>query len=112
MNEITNKFLLAGDKFMLEMHLRIYAFTEFTHSACGRFTKIKERLQKSKKTVDSRNIYQNELDKACFHHDMAFGNFKDLSRRTASDKVLRDNAFNIPKIQNMMDVNVHLLQCL
>ena len=43
------------------------------------------------------HIYKNELDKACFQHDMAYGDFKDLARRTASDKVLRDKAFSIAK---------------
>ena len=61
--------------------------------------KIKERTQKNKKkTGDSRYIYQNELDKACFQHDMAYGDLEDLTRRTASDKILRDKAFNI--VQN------------
>ena len=50
-----------------------------------------------KETGDSRYIYQNELGKACFQHGMAYGDFKDLTRRTASDKLLRDEAFNIPK---------------
>ena len=63
MNEIINKFLLAGDKFIPEMHLRQPIFT---YSACGPFTKNKERMQKYKKTVDLRYIYQNELDKARF----------------------------------------------
>ena len=66
MNEIVNKFLLAGDKFMPEMHLK-------------------------------QPFYKNELDKSCFQHDMAYGDFKDLKRGTASDKILRDNAFNIAK---------------
>ena len=96
MNEIVNKFLLAGGKFMPEMHLRQH---RFTYCACGTFTKNKERIEKFKKknTRDSRNIYQNKLDKACFQHDMACGDFKNLTRRTASDKVLRDKAFNIAK---------------
>ena len=63
----------------------------FTYGACGPFTKDKERVQKFKEIRDSRYIYQNELDKACFQHDMAYEDFKDLSRRTASDKILRDN---------------------
>ena len=71
-NEMVNKFLLAGDTFMSEMHL--------AYSACGPFTKNKERIQKFKETRDSRCIYQNELDKACFQHDMAYGDFKDLAR--------------------------------
>ena len=40
-------------------------------------------------------IYKNELDKACFQHDMAYGKSKDLVKRTQSDKVLRDKAFKI-----------------
>ena len=74
---------MAGDKFMSEMHLRQPGFT---CSACGSFTKNKERMQKFKQTGDSRYIYRNELDKACFQHDMAYGHFKDLTKRTAADK--------------------------
>ena len=69
MNEIVNKFILAGDKFMAEMDLRQPGFI---YSACDSFTKNKTR--------------------------------------TASDKILRDKAFNIAKIQNMMDIRVDLLQ--
>ena len=74
MNEIVNKFLLAGDKFMPEMHLRQPGFT---YSACVPLTKNKEKIQKFKETGDSRYIYQNELDKARFQHDIACGGFKD-----------------------------------
>ena len=94
MNEIVNKFLIGGDKFMPEMHLKQPGFT---YSDCGPFTKNKERIQKSKETGDISYIYKNELDKACFQHDMVYGDFKDLKRRTASDKILRDKAFNIAK---------------
>ena len=94
MNEIVDKFSLTGDKFMSEMHLKQPGFT---YTAFGPFTENKERVQKSKATGDSRYIYQSELDKACFQHDMTYGDFKDLSRRTASDKILRDEAFNISK---------------
>ena len=94
MDDIINKLLLVGDKFMPEMHLRQPGFT---YSACGQFTKTKERMQKFKQTGDSRYIYKNELGKACFQHDMAYGDFKDLKRRTAADNVLRDKAFNIDK---------------
>ena len=69
----------------------------FAYSACGPFTTNKERIPKFKEIVGSRYIYRNELDKACFQHDMAYGDFKDLARRTASDKVLRDKALNIAK---------------
>ena len=85
---------------MSEMHLRNPAAldkSEFMYSACGPFTNNKERIQKFIETGDSRYIYQNELDKACFQHDVAYGDFKNLTRRTASDKILRDKAFNIAK---------------
>ena len=69
MNEIVHKFLLAGDKFMPGVHLKQPGFT---YSACKPFTKNKERIQKLKKTRDSRYIYRNELDKACFQYDRAY----------------------------------------
>ena len=75
------------------MHLK----QPFTNSACKQFTKKKERIQKFKETGNTKYVYKNELDKACFQHDMAYGDFKDLARKTASDKVLRDKAFNIAK---------------
>ena len=78
---------------MPEMHLEQ---SGFTYSACGPFTK-KERIQKFKETGDRSYIYKSELDKACFQHDMAYPDFKDIARRTASDNVLRDKAFNITK---------------
>ena len=96
MNEIVNKFLLAGDKFMPEMHLRQ---PQFVYSACGSFTKNTERIQKFEETGDTSYIYKFELDKACFQHDMAYGDFKDLTKRTAADKVLRDKAFKIASDQ-------------
>ena len=92
MNEITNKFLLAGDKFMLEMHLKQPGFT---YSACGPFTKNKERIEKFMQTRNTDFIYKNELDKACFQHDMAYGKSKDLVKRVQPDKVLKDKAFKI-----------------
>ena len=70
----------------------------FTWRGCGPFTKNKERIQISKETGDWRYIYQNKLDNACFQHDMTHVDFIDLLRRTASDKILRDKAFNIAKI--------------
>ena len=92
MNEVVNKFLLVGDKFKPEMHLKQPGFT---YSACGPFTKNKKRIEKFMQTGDTNFIYKNELDKACFQHDMAYGKSKDLVKRTQSDKVLRDKAFKI-----------------
>ena len=96
MNEIINKFLLVGDIFMSEMHLRQ---PQFLYSACGPFTKNKERIQKFKETRDTSYIYKNKLDKACFQHDVAYRDFKDLTKRTAADQVLRDKAFKIASDQ-------------
>ena len=92
MNELTNKFLLVGDKFMPETYLRQPGFT---YSACGSFTKNKERIKKFMQTGNTDFIYKNELDKACFQHDMAYGKSKDLVKKTQSDKFLRDKAFKI-----------------
>ena len=79
MNEIVNKFLLVGDKFMPEMHLKQPGFT---CSACGPFTKNKERIERFVQTVNTDFIYKNELDKACFEHDTAYGKSKDLVKTT------------------------------
>ena len=82
MKEIVNNVLLAGDEFMPEMHLKQ---TGFTCVACGPLSKNKDLIQKFKETGASRYISKNELNKACFQHDMAYGGFKDLAKRTASD---------------------------
>ena len=81
MNNIINKFLLTGDKLMPEMHLRQPGFT---YSACSPFTKKKkkERIEKFMKTGNTDFIYKDELDKACFQHDMAYGKSNDLVKRT------------------------------
>ena len=92
MNNIINKFLLAGGKFMPEMHLRQ---PQFVYSACGLFTRHRERIKKFKQTGDTRCIYRNDLDKACFQHDSAFADNKDLINRTKADKFLKDKAYNI-----------------
>ena len=92
MNDIINKFLLAGDKFMPEMHLKQPGFT---YSACGPFTKNKERIKKFMQTGNTDFIYKYELDKACFQDDMAYGKAKDLVRKIQSDRASSDKAFKI-----------------
>ena len=92
MTNVINKFLLAGDKFMPEMDLRQ---PRFVYSACGPFTKHKERMKEFKRTGDRHYIYRNELDKACFQHDSAYAHHKDLINRTEADKVLKDKAYDI-----------------
>ena len=79
MNEIVNKFLLVGYKFMHEMHLKQ---SGFIYSACGPFTRNKKRIEKFMQTGNTDFIYKNELDKACFQHDMVYGKSKDLAKRT------------------------------
>ena len=78
MNEIINKFLLVGDKFMPEMHLK---HPGFTYNACGPITKNKERIEKFMQTRNTDFIYKTELDKAYFQHDMAYGKSKDLIKK-------------------------------
>ena len=85
MNEIINKF-------MTEMHLKQ---SGFAYSACAPFAKNKERIEKFMKTRNTDFSCKNELDKACFQHDMAYDKAKDLVRRTQSDSVLKDKAFEI-----------------
>ena len=92
MNNIIYKFLLAGAKFMPEMDLRQ---PQFVYSACGPFTRHKERVKEFKRTGDTRYIYRNELDKACFQHNSAYADHKDLINRTEADKILRDKAYDI-----------------
>ena len=83
---------MPGDQFMPETHLRQ---PDVTYSACGPFRKNKQRIEKFMQIGNTDFIYKNEVDKASFHLDMAYGKRKDLVRRTQSDKVLRDKAFNI-----------------
>ena len=85
MNEIVNNFLLAEDKFMPDMQKNKETIK----------SKNKERILKFKEKRDSQYIDQNKIDKACFQHGMTYGDFKDLTRRTASDKILHNKAFNI-----------------
>ena len=92
MNEIVNRFLLAGDKFMPEMHLKQPGFT---YSSCVPFTRNKQRIQTFMQMGDTNYIYKNEPHKACFQHDMAYEDFKDLEKRIPSDKVLKDKVFAI-----------------
>ena len=94
MNDIINKFLLAkiGDKFTPEMHLRQ---PQFVYSACGPFTRHKERIKEFKRTRDTRLLYRNELDKACFKHDAAYAKYKDVDNRLISDQKLRNSAYVI-----------------
>ena len=92
MNKIINKFLLTGDKFMPRLHLKQPGFT---YSACGPFSKHRERIQKFRKTGNLEHLYRNEVDKTCFAHDAAYSDSKDLAERTISDKILKDKPYEI-----------------
>ena len=92
MNEIINKFLLVREKFMPEMHLKQPGFA---YSVCGPFTKHAARIKKFEQTGNTTILFKNELDKACFEHDSAYADYKDLINRTQADKVLRDRAYEI-----------------
>ena len=94
MNNLINKCLLVGDKFMPEIHLRK---PQFTYSACGPFTRHEERIQKFKETGDTNYVFKNELDKVCFVHDAASSDSKDLTKRTIAEKKLKNRAFDIAK---------------
>ena len=80
MNEIINKVLLVGDRFMPEMHLKQPGFT---YSASSPFTKNKERIEKFMQIGDTDFIYKNELNKACFQHCMTYRKSKDLVKKTS-----------------------------
>ena len=87
MNETINKFLLTGDKLMAEMHLKRPVFF---YSACGPFSRNKERIKKFMQKRNLNYVYRNDLDEACFQHDIAHGRYKDLTKRKESDKFLSD----------------------
>ena len=87
MNKIFNKFLLTGDKFMPELHLKQPGFT---YSGCRPFTKHRERIQNFRGIGYLKHFYINELDRACFSHNAAYFDSKDLAKRTISDKILKD----------------------
>ena len=91
-SNLIDKFLLVGDKFIPEIHLRQ---PQFTYSACGPFTKYEQRIQKFKETSDTNYTYMNELDKACFTHDAAYSDSKDLTKRNVADKILKNKAFDM-----------------
>ena len=91
MNNI-KKIILAGAKFMSEMHLRQ---PQFVYSACGPFTRHKERIKEFKRTGDTRLLYRNELDKACFKRNAAYAKYKDVENRLISDQKLKNIVHDI-----------------
>ena len=94
MNELANTFLLAGNKFMPEIHLKQPGFT---YSACGPFTKNQERIEKYMQTGITDFSYKDDFDKACFQHDMAYGKYNNLNKRTQQDRVKTFKSASNPK---------------
>ena len=90
MIKIINTFLLTADKFMPELHLKQQGFT---YSACGPFNKHRGTIQKFREKGSSKHLCRNQLDKACFAHDAAYSDSKDLAKRTVSDTILKDGAY-------------------
>ena len=108
MNKIVSNFLIVGDKFMFKIFLRQPGFTYSAGRSC---TKIKERIQKFKETSDSRYIYQNELDKACFPYNMDYKYFEDIARKAVIKYYVIKHLILL-NIQNLMGINVDSLQWL
>ena len=79
---------------MLELHLKQPGFA---HSTCGKFTNCCKRIQKSRETGNLKHLYQNELDQACLAYDGAYSDSKCLVKRTISEKVLKDRAYEIAR---------------
>ena len=100
-NYIINTFLLVGDKFMPELHF--WDSKVGKYSVCGPFTKHEQRIDQFMKGGRLSHLYKNNLDKACFQHNMAYNKYKDLKNRTQSDIVLKNKAYEIdvnPKIDS------------
>ena len=94
MNKIIKFFLLTGDKFMTKLHLKQLGVN---YSACGPFTKHRERIQKFRETGNLKHFYRNELDKACFAYVAAYSDSKALAKRTMSDKIFKDRPYKIAR---------------
>ena len=83
---------MTGEKFMSDLHLKQWGFN---YSACGPFTKHCGRIQEYKQKGNLKHLYKNELVKACFVHDAEYSDSKDLTKRTISDNILKDRAYEI-----------------
>ena len=84
---------------MAELHLKQ---PKVTYSAWGPFTKHKQRIQKFMQMGDTNYIYRNKLDEACFQHDAAYSDSKDLTKRTATEKKIK--ILKLKAVQNMMGI--------
>ena len=88
MNEIVNKEINLCQKCIWNNAVLLIVLVVYSQ-------KKKERIGKFMQTGNTDFIYKNEVDKACFQHDMTYGKTKDLVKRTQSDKALKDKSFKI-----------------
>ena len=79
---------------MQELHLRQ---ARFTYIACGQHNKHWESIQNPRETGNFKHLYRNELGKNCFVHDAAYSTSKDLAKKTVSDMIMKDRAYEIGK---------------
>ena len=77
---------------MLELYLKQ---PRFTYSDCRPFTKLCERIKKFREKRNLKHLYRNELNKSCFAHAAEYSDGKDLAKRTISDKILKNRAYEI-----------------
>ena len=90
--------------YWLELHLKQPGFT---YSASGKLTKYHEIIRKHRETGNWKQLYRNELEKACFAHDGTYSNSKDLAKITISNNILKDRAYEIARNRHMMDMKEH-----
>ena len=88
---------MTGNKFMPELHLKQPGFT---YVACGLFSKHHKRVPKFRETGNLKHLYRNELDKTFCAYNAGYSDSKDLAKRTISDKILKDRAFEIARNRN------------
>ena len=100
-NKIYDKVSLTEDKFISELHLQQPGLT---YSACGPFIKHRERIYKFGEIGNLKHLHRNELGKACFAHDATYSDSKYLAKRTNPDKILKDSAYELLEIVDMMDI--------
>ena len=79
---------------MTELHLKQ---PEFSYSVCGTFTKHCKRIQIFRETGNLKHLYRNKLDKSCFAHGAAYSESKNLAKRSISDRILKDGAYEITR---------------
>ena len=96
--------MLTGERFVAKLHLKQ---SGFTYSACGLFTKHRERIKKFRETCILKDLYRNELDKACVAHDATYSNSKDLAKKLLQIRFSKIKIMKSLEIVTMMDIKEH-----